>query len=73
MFIYVFNIKFNIVLQITLELIMWIIFAGVSIFMTIIFILDDVYSSKTHHDIQRKYSRTTLSNKHFQTTNFSYS
>jgi trimethylamine:corrinoid methyltransferase-like protein len=44
---------------------MWIIFAGVSILMTVIFIFDDVHSSKTHHDIQQKYSHTTLSDKHF--------
>lgn len=44
---------------------MWIIFAGVSVLMTVIFIFDDVYSSKTQHDIQQKHLHTTLSDKHF--------
>jgi len=38
-----------------LELIMWIIFAGVSIFMTVIFIIDDVYCGKAHYDNRQKY------------------
>jgi len=34
---------------------MWIIFAGVSILTTLIFVFDDVYCSKTHCDNQQKY------------------
>lgn len=39
---------------------MWIIFAGVSIFMTMFFIFDDVYWSKTHHNNQEKYLHIML-------------
>ncbi|KAM0734585.1 hypothetical protein ACS0PU_011404 [Formica fusca] len=48
------------IIEITLEMIMWIIFAGVSIFMTVFFIYDDVYCSKTHHDNQEKYLHVML-------------
>lgn len=40
---------------------MWIIFAGVSILMTVFFIFDDVYCGKTHHDNQEKYLHVMLS------------
>ncbi|KYN28861.1 hypothetical protein ALC57_01825, partial [Trachymyrmex cornetzi] len=43
------------VIEVTLELIMWIIFAGVSILTTLIFVFDDVYCSKTHCDNRQKY------------------
>ncbi|KYM95497.1 hypothetical protein ALC62_13926, partial [Cyphomyrmex costatus] len=43
------------IIEVTLELIMWIIFAGVSILTTIIIVFDDVYCSKTHCDNRQKY------------------
>lgn len=36
-------------LQVTLELIMWIIFAGVSILMTVIFTFDDIYCKNVQY------------------------
>lgn len=41
-------------------MIMWIIFAGVSIFMTVFFIFDDVYCSKIHNENQEKYLHVIL-------------
>lgn len=38
---------------------MWTIFAGVAIFMTVIFIYNDIYCSKTHCD-QQKYLNVTI-------------
>lgn len=39
---------------------MWTIFAGVAILMTVIFIFDDIYCSKTYCDNQQKYLHVTL-------------
>ncbi|XP_024872643.1 uncharacterized protein LOC112455136 [Temnothorax curvispinosus] len=48
------------VVEVTLELIMWIIFAGMAILTTVICIFDDVYCSKTHYDNnQQKYLYVT--------------
>lgn len=39
---------------------MWIIFAGVSILMTVIFICDDVYCSKIHCENKQKHLHVAL-------------
>ncbi|KAF3420961.1 hypothetical protein E2986_13482 [Frieseomelitta varia] len=38
------------VVEVTLELIMWVIFAGVSILMTTTFVLEDIYYGKNRHE-----------------------
>ncbi|XP_070521395.1 uncharacterized protein [Cardiocondyla obscurior] len=45
----------KIIIEVTLELIMWIIFAGVSIFVTVIFTFDDIYCNKAQNGNNLKY------------------
>ncbi|KAK1124026.1 hypothetical protein K0M31_007052 [Melipona bicolor] len=42
------------VVEVTLELIMWVIFAGVSILMTTTFVLEDIYYRKNEHEKSRQ-------------------
>jgi len=53
-------------------LIMWIIFAGVSILMTVIFVFDDVYCSQTYCDNQQKHLNVALHDNNDSQQKFSY-
>ncbi|KAK9300913.1 hypothetical protein QLX08_006611 [Tetragonisca angustula] len=46
------------VVEVTLELIMWVIFAGVSILMTTTFVLEDIYYGKNQHEKSRQLMNT---------------